>query len=298
MTASAESGADAARGIYLSGEELTVLAELLGVPPPPGAPAPAASTPDSEPAAWGAQQAALRSLLAHGAVQVTDGRVEMPGTLEAVVRTAAEPTVRAAVIVVTDESTELRYLAASPFLAVEHHFESFGTHVLRPFEPRAFSSEVAACAGWSGPDTVVGSLFEVSFAQLHRLLTEASSGRPHEADGPWSAEPARSFAPAATNAMSSGTVTLARRPAESMITGKILTWINGGEHGLWSMTPPAQSPWNDAEGGELSPAAERLPVWIEPVGVAQLIAEIEDSLPDDWPGVRRAGNGAAASAEL
>lgn len=263
--------------VCLSLEELLALSKALGLTLPPSVGIDLGAIPaDAQEALL---DAARRALIARGAVALDpDGGITVHDALGRTVRTLLAPGILARALFETGGAVQGRFYGAMPNVAVEHRFAPGPVHCLTPFRTEDLLRRILAFAGLQPRSTVDVEALPLTLHAINecaeRLLADdpgaaeaglVSAGAPPAA--------AAAFVAALRNRVSSASVTILSRPQDRQLQGGELTWIDGGDQGLWRTPIPTRSPLT--EGDEDMEAS----VEVSPTTAPAIAAELLSYLP-------------------
>jgi hypothetical protein len=266
--------------IDFSTEELVALCGLLGVGLPPGL---AEATVDVLSPSPAIEAAATRSLIARHAVEPGDDEPRVVGPVTQLLLAATTPGLICRAEHETGGQVTIRVFTATPEVTVEHRELSPGVHRLTVYSAAELLLRVLDfCQLTTRAVPDVGG-FEVAAGDLDRCRKRARAGDPSDALSALGAaladDPgARAFVDAERAEVSRCRVVIVHRPAEHIIEGGELAWIDGGEHGLWLLPDAYAELLASSDTDEVDEVASQL-VTIEPTSATSIAEELHSYLP-------------------
>jgi hypothetical protein len=276
--------------IGLSTEELVVLAELLGQRELPGLGAEPLGPVESDSRA-SAVRAALHGLLARRIVRIDDGDATVLDAIATLLSIASAPAIFAHVLYETAGLVESRMYAAQPEISVEHALLGSEVHRLSPFPTDQLLARLLSFCQLEERPEIACTPFDVSAGVLRACGRAISAGDASAAistmvdDGAETGS-ATAFVNALVTKRSSTRVALVYRPREHQLAGGELTWVDGGDHGLWLTPTPPHAPQaeEDAVG-----ASEPTSILIQPTSARWVATELLSYLPGSDDSAAAAG---------
>jgi len=219
-------------------------------------------------------QSGVKSLRSRG---LLDPMGNVPPAIGAMIRVALEPSATVIATRQTTDSLTARRLSLTPDLGTEQWFVTPSIQAFAPFEPADLIDRIADLSQIEpGREQAPGKSFPLSVAELRRCEAELATGdekaalatlRKAGADK----KAATGFVQALQGRKAAASVTVLHQTDANRMEGGSVTWIDGGEAGLWICdTPnPIEIPFEDTWN-----------LTIRPSGGADLLEEISGYLPD------------------
>jgi len=245
--------------LLLTGPELTAL--IAAIEP----------TTDSANGFDGEQQ---RLLSARGLIDERSGSVV--SGISALIGTSIAPSLTVVINRQDPESLSTHRLSVTPDLGTEQHFVTPSIQAFAPFEPADLIDRIGDLSEID-PDRkqAPGKPFPLSVAELRRCEAELATSDEKAARATLQKagadkKAAAGFVAALEAKQAAASVTVLHRTESDRMEGGTVTWIDGGEAGLWVCdTPnPLENPFDDTWN-----------LTIRPVGGAGLLGEISGYLP-------------------
>jgi len=226
----------------LTTTEASLLADVLGVAPPPGLLDPLG---DADHAPTPVGSGAAGSLIER---RILDEEGTVAAPVADLLTVVGSPHLLTRAVYEIGGEAEIRSYAVRPEMGVEQRRLAGEVARFTPFDPSELVGRVLAfvapgdCTEDEGSDlSDLGRLtFECSSSVIDEVFTagtdEGSAAAALEADGVATA-PAEAFAKAAANLRSTSSLTVLHRPAKDEIVGVELTWMDSDRHGLWLIEP-------------------------------------------------------------
>lgn len=271
--------------VDFSVDELVVLAQLLGYEPLPGlGREPFGEISDAEREA--ALGAARRSLIARRVVSLSGEAVEVLPAVAAVIEIAAAPGILGRAQFESRGSVETRFYGSRPDATVEHAPLEGSVHRLTPFPTDELLTRVLDFCRLEQRPEIEAPPFTVSFGELQACGERVAAGDSESARVLLSGagaptDSAAAFVQAIGTKCHLARVTFLYRLDDNRLAGGELTWVDGGEHGLW-LTPTPDA--DDAIGSKSEGAYTALldePVMVTPTSASAIAAELLSYLPGD-----------------
>ena len=228
----------------LTVSEASLLADVLGVAPPPGLVDPDDDVTDA---------ASAGATVAPGLVErrILDAEGTVAAPVAELLTVVGSPHLVARAVHEVGGRSEIRSFAVRPEMAVEQRGMANRLVRFTPFHPKELVDRIMAFVADGHPlggDAVDSDLvesggpsFECPSEIIDRVFAVAASDRAATLiDVGVDPETAAIFAAAVENLQSTNSVTVLHRPAEQEIIGVDLTWMDSGRHGLW-LTEPSES---------------------------------------------------------
>ena len=249
----------------LTVSEAALLADVLGVAPPPGL-----VDPDNKSDA----EVALSTdqIVSPGLVErrLLDAEGTVAAPVADLLTVVGAPHLVARAVREVGGRAEVRSFAARPEMAVEQR--DLGNDLIRftPFDPLNIGDRVGAFVlpdQSASADTSSGMTFEAPGDVIESIFDPTGSSQSSQdalvAAGV-DAESAAVFQAAADAMTATNSVTVLHRPAQQEVVGVDLTWMDSGHHGLW-----------------LIEQGERGPQWrlVEQVSAPELMTKLVRILP-------------------
>ncbi len=274
----AGSGDDVA--IDFSVEELVALALLLGQPLLPGLGEDPLAALDA-----GQRDAVLdsarRSLVARRVVvgeETSDHKItlEVLGAVASLLAAASSPGILSRVEHEIDGRVETGFFMSVPEVSVEHSALVGGVHQLTPFATEDLLARVLDVCGLEERPAIDAKPFATTLGALRQCGACVEQGDLDAArDALGDNDAVSAFVRAVSTRTASSRVTILHRPDDTHVEGGELTWLDGGEHGLWITPTPDTGFGSDPDFDE----SLTLPVAIKPARATEIAEELFSYLP-------------------
>lgn len=281
-TEQAERGPSGEPSIDFSIEELVALAEILELRGLPGL--------GAEPLAFLEPEvqepvlaSARRALVARRFLVPTEGGgFEVARPVAHMVARVARSGIQVRAVYEVPGHAETRWFAAEPDLGVEHGAAIGTVQRLTPFRTEQLLARVLEFCGIATRPENPAPSFSASAASIRSAVEVLAIG---DADGAHTvlttggADPAgaTAFVHALQHRVASASASILHRPAENIIAGGELTWLDCGDDGLW-LTPALGDPGDDD--GSDSPETAGL-LTIAPTTAKHIAEELLSYLPGE-----------------
>lgn len=222
----------------LSVAEASLLADVLGVAPPPGL-----VDPDDDDDVAAPARVAVAPGLVERRILDNEGTVAAP--VADLLTAVGCPHLVARAVHEVDGVAETRSFAVRPEMAVEQRGLTGDVVRFTPFHPAELVERIMAFVSDAGGDEVSAGSAMVSFEcpvavieQLFQAAGDPEADRVNllEAAGVDSGA-AEAFAAAVVQKQATNSVTILHRPADHEVIGVDLTWMDSGAAGLWLTEP-------------------------------------------------------------
>jgi hypothetical protein len=264
--------------IDFSIEELVALAEMLelrGLPGLGAEPLEHLEPEFREPVLASARRALVaRRFL----IPTEEGGFEVARVVAHIVARTARSGIQIRALYEEPGRVETRWFAAEPDLAIEHGVAIGTVQRLIPFRTEQLLARVLEfCAIATRPSNDAAA-FSVDPTSVSAAIEAIADGNASGAvailvAGGADERSAGAFVEALGHRVSSASVTILHRPTEAVVAGGELTWLDCGDHGLWSTPALGDEPGASDDSGEGSP------VVIAPTTAKEIAEELLSYLP-------------------